>query len=422
MNPSNNQTAVVNARKSAHPVIFLVLVLPFGIFTGYLTVTLAFLFSKAGISIQQIAGLAAINILPQIFKFLWAPFVDTTLSLKKWYIISTLITAACIFATGIVPPKISNLLFLTIMIVVSSFARTFLGAAANCLAAHDTPHEIKGRVGGYLQSGQLGGVSFGGGVGLWLSEHTAWVWLPGAVLALACVLCCTALMFINEPVSTVKAKMLSKTLINVARDIRQTLKTRIAMLGLILCIIPVGTAAAGNLFAAVAKDWEAGADTVALVTGIAGGVVTIIGCLIGGWLSDLIDRQKAYLLFGLLQAVCALGMAYCPHTLVMYITWTLIYTFLTGMNYAAWAAFTLEAIGRGAAASKFELFGGFSWSPIYLMIWVAGLAYSKWGANGMLITEAVCAFVAAILFVAIRAMIWRKKTTVVYTEPIASPL
>src|SRR5471032_810258 len=87
--------------KSSHPIVFFFFYAPFGIFSGYLTVTLAFLFGRSGVSVAQFAALAGINFLPQIFKFLWAPLVDTTFTIKKWYFFSTLITAVTIFATGI---------------------------------------------------------------------------------------------------------------------------------------------------------------------------------------------------------------------------------------------------------------------------------------------------------------------------------
>src|ERR1700761_1450741 len=164
----------------SYPVLFFFFYMPFGIFTGYLTVTLTYLFSRSGISIQQIAGLAAINLLPQIFKFLWAPLVDTTLTLKRWYLISALLTASAIFATGIVPVKVSNLLLFSGMILVCSFARSFMSAAINGLAAHNIADDRKGKVGGYNQAGNLGGGAIGGGVGLWLAQHTTLIWIPSA--------------------------------------------------------------------------------------------------------------------------------------------------------------------------------------------------------------------------------------------------
>jgi len=97
----------------AHPSIFLFLVLPFGVSGGFVTVTLAYLFSKAGISMEAIAGLSAATILPGVLKFLWAPLVDAFLTLKKWYLLSGIVTAAGIFCMGIFPIKESSLADLT---------------------------------------------------------------------------------------------------------------------------------------------------------------------------------------------------------------------------------------------------------------------------------------------------------------------
>jgi MFS family permease len=394
---------------SPPPILFFFLYVPFGIFTGYLTVTLTYLFSRSGISVQQIAGLAAINLLPQIFKFLWAPLVDTTLTIKRWYLISALLTAAAIFATGIVPVKASNLLLFSGMILISSFARSFMSAAINGLAAHDIADDHKGKVGGYNQAGNLGGGAIGGGLGLWLAQHTTLIWIPSATLALVCVLCCSCLFYIAEPVSTIKVKSRFETAKNVLKDIWQTFKTRRGLQALILNLLPLGTGAAGYLFAGIAKDWHAGADEVAIVTGGLGGLATIVGCVIGGWISDRINKQKAFVLFSLLQGSCCVAMALCPHAVLMYIVWTLGYALVNGFVNGAYAAFCLEASGRGAAASKFEIYSSASYLPLYFMFWVSGSAYSKWGASGMLNTEAVVALLAAAIFFTVHSVLKKNR-------------
>jgi hypothetical protein len=68
----------------SHPVVFLFLFLPWGILTGYLGVTVSYLLAQAGMSAEQIAGLIALGFIPQTWKFLCAPLVDTTLSQRKW--------------------------------------------------------------------------------------------------------------------------------------------------------------------------------------------------------------------------------------------------------------------------------------------------------------------------------------------------
>ena len=66
--------------KHPHPWVFLALVLPFGASTGYVTVTLAFMLAAKGVTVAAIGALSAASTLPQTWKVLWAPLVDTTLT------------------------------------------------------------------------------------------------------------------------------------------------------------------------------------------------------------------------------------------------------------------------------------------------------------------------------------------------------
>src|SRR4051812_41476923 len=114
-----------NPYKPSHPVVFMFLLLPFGIVTGYVTVALGYLFSKAGISTAAIAALVGAGLLPHMFKFIWAPLVDTTLSLKKWHVISCMVSALGLFATGILPYNQSSLPLLTIIVILANVAVSF---------------------------------------------------------------------------------------------------------------------------------------------------------------------------------------------------------------------------------------------------------------------------------------------------------
>ena len=123
----------------------MLLILPYGIMGGYITVTIAFLLTKAGIPLVQVAPLVAMTLLPKILKFLWAPLVDTTLTLKKWYVLSNIMTAIGILITGILPFKAGYLALFSIIIFWGSFANTFLAMATASLIAYDTPDNFKGR-------------------------------------------------------------------------------------------------------------------------------------------------------------------------------------------------------------------------------------------------------------------------------------
>ena len=384
--------------KHAHPIVFLFLYLPFGVISGFVTVTFAYLYSRAGISVEAIAALVAASLLPQVFKFLWAPLVDASFTLKKWYLVSGVVTAASILMMGILPIKESSLPLLTIIVIGANVASSFLGIAVNSLAAHDTPEHLKGRMSGYLQAGNLGGEGVGGGAGLWLAEHSSIVQLPSVTLAVSCLLCCIGLFFVTEHPSTVQHEKVLKTLENLFTDIWKTLKSRLGIMAMILCFLPLGTGAVSGLWSAVASDWKASADTVAFVTGTVSGFITAAGCILGGWICDRGNRQIAYVVFGMMQALCAIGMALCPHTEVMYIFWTSLYAVTCGLCYAGFSAFVFEAIGKGAAGTKYTVYASLSNAPIYYMTIVDGWGRAHEGASGMLYIEAGCAAVGIVLF------------------------
>jgi MFS family permease len=402
----------IPAHTPVHPFLFTILIVPMGALSGYVSVTLGYLLSKAGIPVAAIAALIGSMFIPHILKFIWAPIVDTTLSFKRWYFLSSIITSCSIAATGIIPLKASNLALLTAIIILSNFFVTFLCMSTEGLMSYDVPEEVKGRAGGFFQAGNLGGAGIGGGLGLWLAQRTAEPWMPAVAIGGMCFLCSIALLFFKDPHVTIREESISKTYRNLGSDVWNTIKTKSGMLGIVLCFLTIGTGAAGGLWSSAGKDWKASADVIAVTTGVIGGLLSAAGCMLGGWICDRMNRRYAYLLFGLLAAAVAVGMAYSPKTEYMFIVWTSIYAIVNGLSFAGFSAFTLEAIGKGAAATKYNIFAALSNSPIYLMTYIDGYAYTRWGPKGMLNTEAFFGVVAVVVFILLQAIINRKPISV----------
>ena len=269
-----------------HPVMFMFLIIPFGATSGYVTVVLAYLLSKAGVPVERVAALVGVSLIPNIWKFAWAPLVDSLLTRKTWYVLASVLSAAGIWATGLMPIKAASLPALTVIVFATNFAVTFLGMATDSLMAYGTPPELKGRAGGWFQAGNLGGSGLGGGAGLWLAQRLPTPGAAAAILALACLACSFALFFISEPASTIRQARLVKTFTEVLKDLWAVARSRLGFLALFLCFLPIGSGAASNLWSAVAGDWRASADTVALVTGVLNGILSAAGWVDGsatGW-------------------------------------------------------------------------------------------------------------------------------------------
>jgi hypothetical protein len=66
-------------RPLSAPFAFFFLTLPYGISQGYVTVTLPFMLTKAGVPVATTAGIVAIGISANLWSFLGGPIVDMTL-------------------------------------------------------------------------------------------------------------------------------------------------------------------------------------------------------------------------------------------------------------------------------------------------------------------------------------------------------
>jgi MFS transporter, PAT family, beta-lactamase induction signal transducer AmpG len=404
--------AELDPQRPVHPFAYTILYVPYGMASGYVSVTLVYLLTQAGLSIEVVAGLVALQYLPQTWKVLWAPLIDTTLSTRQWYLISALLTGLAFLLMALVPPTRQFMWLFDVLVLVSSITSTFSSMATEMLMACNTPDNQRGRAGGWSQAGGLGGGGLGGGLALWMSQHAA-AWSGGLLLALICPLCALALRYFKESERTPSSyRHYGQTLLGVGRDVWTIARTRIGFLALLLFVLPVGTAAASNLWPALAEDWHAGADTVALVNGALAGLIAMAGCLAGGYVCDLMDRKSAYALFGIAQALCAVAMALGSRTPAAFVLYTSIYAFLGGCLWAAFSAATLEAIGRSSAATKYNLMACFANVPITYMTVVDGHAQARFGSNGMLYTEAVLAAGAVMVFSAVVLSTRRRATPV----------
>ncbi len=396
--------------RHVHPWVFMVLIIPFGVVSGYVSVTLAYQLKQAGVSVGQVAGLVALSVLPHTWKFFWAPVIDATLDQKKWYLLGGIPCAIGIAAMGFFPATQLGLAALSAVVFLASLTTTLVGMSVESLMAHGTPEELKGRAAGWFQAGNLGGMGIGGGLGLFLVERLPAPWMASCSVGTLCLLCAVALVGMPTPARPPDEIGLVSGLAATLKDVGRLVWTRVGVLALVLCVLPIGTGAASGLWSAVAEEWRASADTVALVSGVLGGIISAAGCLVGGWLCDRMDRKTAYVWFGIFQAAAAVAMALLPRNPAMFVLWSSVYAFITGFTYAAFSAFVLEAIGRGAAATKYSALASLSNVPIYYMTNLDGWAHDRWGSNGMLFTEAAFGLVGAVVFVALAKILLRGRT------------
>jgi len=392
IDPAHESTGTVH-----RPWIFAPLFAPFGISSGYVSVTLAFLLDRAGLPTATIATIIALSVWPQTVKMIWAPFVDTIGNPKVWYGIGALTVGSSILLMSVLPKTEAEVPIFIALIVGSSVTSTFISMSTEIFMANQVPAELRGRASGWSQAGNLGGGGIGGGIGLLLAENVTAPWVSGGFLALVCLACWGMTAFLPKLVrTTTEALHYFGELKEVAVNVWAVARSRVGYLALIIMLLPIGSG--GVPWSAIADEWQAGGNMVAFVNGMAGGVAAMVGAMVAGFICDRMELKKAYCMFGILVGLVAVTMIFLPRTPMVFVIGVLGYQFMVGTAYTGYAAIVLEAIGKKSAATNWNLLAALSNIPIAAMSMVDGHMHDAYGTDAMLAGELAFPAIAIVLF------------------------
>lgn len=394
------------AHRPPRPFLYLFLFLPYGAGTAYVSVTIAALASRGGLTDGEVAGLSALYLLPHTWKFLWAPAVDWLGTPHRWYLGANLVASAALAGTGLVPLEPGHLGALRALVFLAGASTTIVAMATESLMAHLSPLDERGRAAGWSQAGNVGGAMVGG-LALILAERSrpAVAAVTVAVLLLCCAL---PLAGIQAPARGRAGTSVRAAFRELGDDLRGVFLSRSGALAFLLCVLPIGSGGAQALFAAIAPEWGASTELVASSNGVLAGIASVLGCLAGGRLSDAVERRRGYVLAGLAVALSAFAMAAGPRTPAAYAATVLTYSFALGLAYATFTGFALEAIGKGAAATKYNVLASLSNIPIYAMTQADGWVADHWDRTAMLWVDGAAGVAGGVALLVVAAALRRR--------------
>ena len=389
--------------RSFHPALFGLLVIPFGAVNGFIGTALAFLATGGGLGEAETAVLIGWTSLVNMFKFSWAPVVDTTLTRRRWYLLGVAGSAAGIVALSAVPLNAGTIPVITLLLIAASFATTVQAMALEALMAHVVDASDRGSVSGWFQAGNLGGYGLGGGLGLLLMTHMPQPWMAGALLGLLFVLGGLPIFRLPDAAAEASHRSIGGEIVHAWVEMVRLVGSREGLITAVLCLLPIGTGAATSVLSqgSVAAMWGAGEGDVALVNGFLSAILSAAGCLAGGWMCDRWRARDVYAGVGLTLALVAFAMAFAPHTRATYLVGNLGYAFVTGMAFASYTGFVLDAIGKGSAATKYNGYAALANTPIWYMGIALGWMVQARGASAMLALEGAAAIVGLLVLAAL---------------------
>jgi MFS family permease len=410
-------------RKGPHPARFALLMLPFGAAFGFVSFALPVLAVRHGIPEATMGKVVAATFLPHSIKVFWAPVVDTTLDRRLWYLIALVLTALGAVASASMPLGPETLGALTVVLIASQVGLTLMNMAVESFMGLTVPEDEKARASGWYNAAQFVAIGLGGWFALKLASWLSAGWQVGVVYALIMLPCAAGLIGLEVP--RTHAERLGDSLRQLGRDLWSLVTSRFGLTGLIIAVSPVGAGAVQNLFQATAGrwgiappyemqllSWHLNADDIlGLFNGLLGAALSGTGAMLGGWLAERVPRRLAYGGAGLALALSGIGMALAPRAPWTFIVFAGLYNFFTGVAFASFTGFVLETIGRGAVATKYNIFASLANVAIGYTTTADSVAMDHggklWGTTYMLLTDAGLTFAGitllAILYFSTRA-------------------
>jgi PAT family beta-lactamase induction signal transducer AmpG len=364
--------------------------LPFGLYSGFIIISLQLLLTARGLAVDHIAILQLIALLPSYTSFLLTPVADCGLPRRTWAVLFAAIAAACLAAGSLLMDRAvaGNATPLALTLLVGAFAAQLYSSTMGGITPSLIDEADTGAVSAWLNVANLGGTGLGGTLGILIVQHLA---RPTAAVALAAEVFapCLLLFVMAREIRTPYAlrSMLSS---QIFRDMWAVTRNRAALIGFLIFVIPAATFAAQNLFSGLGRDFHASDNQVTWIVGIGNAITCSLGALLGGWLCNKFDRRILFVLTGVVAASATLGMAFGARTATVFLAGVTLYNLLAGINYAAASAVAFDIMGiqNPLAATQYAMLMAASNVAISTVIWGDSRGYKAHGATGLLLTDA----------------------------------
>lgn len=377
------------------PWLFSLLVLPDGVYLGFVVTALPFLLSRASVPVDRIARVTSLLSLPWVVSFFWALIIDAWLRRRAWLLLASSAMAFCL-VLALPMASAGRTLFAVGLGLAGGVAATLVLAACGGLMVTQLALSRRAKASGWAQAGKLGGSALGGALMLGLAEH-AGAAAAGVIAGILAFLPALLALTLSEP-RAAQSGWSKGRLAEIGNGIGRVMREPRGQWNVLLLVSPIGSGAAMALLPAIARDYGVAASGVIWINGLGGGIVLALGSLAGALLPGHWDRRLTYALAGLLNAAAPVVLIAAAEPRG-YSAGAILYLGTTGLCWARYAALLIETVGEGGehASTRYSIFAGIGNIPLAYMVWLEGVGFRHFGRHGLLWTDMGGNFAASVI-------------------------
>jgi len=394
----------MNLLESKSGRIFLVTVfyLTEGAPIGFIWWAMPTLLRQENIPIESITSLTALLILPWIFKFVWAPLIDSFRNEKRGYKFWIFISQS-FMGLSLVPlifiPVPDNLLIWGMFLLFHSISAATQDVSIDAMVINVIAKNERGKLNGFMNAGMLIGRSLFGGGTLILAYELGLSYMLG-FLVIIIISVMTVLIFVKEPTLPLRTKNQFEIF---TKNFSLSFRSKNTWLAIIFALTSAAAfEVAGGLAGPFFTDLNVSQETIGLFFAIPVVIAMFIGGLIGGYMSDKIPRKSAVrmFLFGFVVTIIIISVYNFIEPLINDVVflsaYTVMYFFVglfTSSSYALFMDLTNPKIGGTQFSTYMAATNGCeAWT-----VWSAGFIVAGYGYSPAFILMAVVSLLSLLV-------------------------
>jgi PAT family beta-lactamase induction signal transducer AmpG len=410
------------ASKNGRLAAFFFLYLTEGIPLGFTAIAIATQMRRQGLGPAEIGAFVASLYVPWALKWVVGPFVDVLSSerfgrRRMWIVLAQVLMVTALMAA--LPVKFSTQLHLfTILILIHNVFAATQDVAIDALAVNVLKEDERGLANGLMFGGAYLGQTIGGSGVLFLTPFIGFQATYFFVAAWVLSITLLVALPLQEPKGPPRPPIqgspighASREIVGFGRDsLRAFFGTRAAFIGLLVALLPGGAQALGlalqsNLAVELGLN-----DTKVGFLNLWSGLLSGLGCVAGGWLSDRLGRRRMLATYIALMSVPTIYLAYVmqqngwimpvsvtaanrpvPSVQLVTMFWamTLLYNVFNGLMYGTRTALFMDVTTAKVAATQFTAYMAIlNFTISYSATW-QGIAVERWGYPITLLIDGV---------------------------------